>query len=97
MRVCPSIEGSAVPLIAHRICAEDCLRRQQENYHKCFRCMFRGKSADWQPPGPVTGNNVMTSPGARGVPTKVVEVPPPPARKRPERRRSAPRTATPAS
>jgi hypothetical protein len=59
--------------------------------------MFRGKSADWEPTGPIAGSNVMTAPGARGVPNKVVEVPQQRPRKRsPGRRRGSSRTATPA-
>lgn len=50
MRLCPSVEGSGSPLITHRIGAEVCLGRQDANFHKCHRCIYRGKSADWTPP-----------------------------------------------
>jgi len=52
MRLCPSVEGSASPLITHRIGAEACLARQATNFHKCHRCIFRGKAADWVPEEP---------------------------------------------
>jgi len=49
MRQCPTPEGgpgSARPLIAHRISVCDCAKRQQEHYHKCHGCVFRGAPAD---------------------------------------------------
>jgi hypothetical protein len=49
MRLCPSVEGSASPLITHRIGADVCLSRQATNFHKCHRCIYRGKAADWAP------------------------------------------------
>lgn len=50
MRLCPSVEGSASPLITHRIGADVCLSRQATNFHKCHRCIYRGQTADWQSP-----------------------------------------------
>ena len=52
MRLCPSVEGSASPLITHRIGAEVCLARQATNFHKCHRCVYRGEAADWAPDAP---------------------------------------------
>lgn len=49
MRLCPSVEGSASPLITHRIGADVCLARQATNFHKCHRCIYRGQAADWAP------------------------------------------------
>jgi hypothetical protein len=31
------------------ITAEICLSRQRAFYHKCHRCVFRGKCATWEP------------------------------------------------
>ncbi|MFT4514701.1 MAG: hypothetical protein ACI89X_005012 [Planctomycetota bacterium] len=52
MRLCPSVEGSASPLITHRIGADVCLARQATNFHKCHRCIYRGQAADWAPDEP---------------------------------------------
>lgn len=52
MRLCPTVEGSATPLITHRIGADVCQARQSSNYHKCHRCIYRGKSASWEPETP---------------------------------------------
>ena len=49
MRLCPSVEGSASPLITHRIGSDVCMARQRTFFHKCHRCIYRGKPADWQP------------------------------------------------
>lgn len=49
MRVCPTLEGNAIPLISHRIGEDQCMARQCGNYHKCHRCVFRGRPAGWQP------------------------------------------------
>ncbi|MFK7738976.1 MAG: hypothetical protein AB8H80_01540 [Planctomycetota bacterium] len=48
MRLCPSVESSAAPLITHRIGADVCLARQDNNFHKCHRCVYRGKAKDWE-------------------------------------------------
>jgi hypothetical protein len=34
-------------LITHRISAEDCQARQRSHFHKCHRCVYRGKASDW--------------------------------------------------
>lgn len=47
MRLCPTVEGSPSPLITHRIAAGVCLARQRTNFHKCHKCVYRGKAADW--------------------------------------------------
>lgn len=49
MRLCPTVEGSPSPLITHRIPADVCQARQGTNFHKCHRCIYRGKPVDWQP------------------------------------------------
>lgn len=49
MRLCPSVDSSASPLITHRIGADVCLSRQEANFHKCHRCIYRGQAASWQP------------------------------------------------
>lgn len=51
MRQCPTLEGESRPLIAHRIEASSCLARQRELYHKCHRCVYRGKPATYVHPG----------------------------------------------
>lgn len=78
MRDCPTVQASSIPLIVHRIAVDECMSRQSCNYHKCHRCVFRGKAAGWQPEG---GEAVLRSPasrtGEREVPSKTVEVPRP--------------------
>jgi hypothetical protein len=51
MRTCPSVEGSASPLITHRIGVETCMARQRTFFHKCHRCIYRGQPANWEPEG----------------------------------------------
>ena len=36
-------------LITHCIDPSTCVRRQSEFYHKCHRCVFRGKPVDFVP------------------------------------------------
>lgn len=50
MRLCPTVEGPASPLITHLIGVDVCMSRQRAFYHKCHRCQFRGKAANWEPP-----------------------------------------------
>ena len=58
MRLCPTVEGNATPLITHLIGVDVCLARQRGFYHKCHRCMYRGKPADWEPePGRTARRN----------------------------------------
>jgi hypothetical protein len=52
MRNCPSVDGSATPLITHRIDSDVCMARQRTFFHKCHRCIYRGKAADWEPAEP---------------------------------------------
>ncbi|MBL8737083.1 MAG: hypothetical protein JNL12_11690 [Planctomycetes bacterium] len=52
MRLCPTVEGSAAPLITHRISTDVCQTRQCANFHKCHRCIYRGKAASWEPEHP---------------------------------------------
>ncbi len=78
MRDCPTVHSTSMPLIIHRISAQDCMSRQSCHYHKCHRCMFRGKAAEWQPEEPaVSSQNGTTRVGERAVPTKIVEIPRP--------------------
>jgi hypothetical protein len=53
MRTCPSVEGTAPPLITHRIGVEVCMARQRTFFHKCHRCVYRGQPASWEPETPV--------------------------------------------
>lgn len=83
MRLCPSVEGSASPLITHRIGVDVCMARQRTFFHKCHRCIYRGQAADWEPAeAPLAMINVHAAeePGSAGV--KTVEVPRPPAERR---------------
>src|SRR5262245_19566056 len=85
MRDCPTVEGSSIPLIIHRIGVGDCLQRQSCNYHKCHRCIFRGKPATWVPSeNGVAGERPAAATGERAVPSRTVDV------QRPERRRRKP-------
>ena len=52
MRLCPTVEGTAAPLITHRISSDVCQTRQCANFHKCHRCIYRGKAASWEPANP---------------------------------------------
>lgn len=78
MRVCPTVDGPAQPLISHRIGVETCASRQQCNYHKCHRCLYRGKPAAWEPATVAADREIaasMTTVAARGVPANKVPVP----------------------
>ena len=59
MRQCPTPEGDGRPLIAHVIEPCSCLARQRELYHKCHRCIYRGKSAEWVAAPGVAGQRVV--------------------------------------
>ena len=50
MRQCPTLRGEERPLIAHSIANALCMERQREFYHKCHRCEFCGKAADFSLP-----------------------------------------------
>jgi hypothetical protein len=54
MRTCPTVQGSPSPLITHRIGVDVCLARQRTFFHKCHRCVYRGKPADWKADEPAT-------------------------------------------
>lgn len=75
-----------MPLIIHRITAQDCTSRQECHYHKCHRCIYRGKAASWEPEGSQV-QGVGSRVAERAVPTKIVEIP------RPEKAPSAPKKA----
>lgn len=49
MRLCPTVDSNATPLITHLIGADVCMSRQRGFYHKCHRCLYRGKAANWEP------------------------------------------------
>ena len=78
MRLCPSVEGSALPLITHRIGADVCLGRQGTNFHKCHRCIYRGQAADWQPEESPPALLVHVSEEPRPADVKKVVIPRPP-------------------
>lgn len=46
-RQCPTVVGKTTALITHMIEPQLCLKRQREYYHKCHRCAYRGKAADF--------------------------------------------------
>lgn len=80
MRLCPSVEGSAAPLITHRIGVDVCLARQATNFHKCHRCIYRGKAADWQSDRPEHAMvNVHAAEEVNQADIKRVEIPRPAA------------------
>ena len=35
------------PLIVHRISVPQCAQRQETGYHRCHRCVYRGRPLDW--------------------------------------------------
>lgn len=78
MRVCPTVDGSSPPLITHRIGAADCLSRQRCNYHKCHRCIYRGKDGLWVPSWIGQNGEPRPTVAARGVPTKTLPAKPGP-------------------
>lgn len=83
MRLCPSVDGSASPLITHRIGTDVCLSRQAGNFHKCHRCIYRGQAADWQPADEVSfGGNQAEDPSPRDVKKVVIPRPEPQEDKR---------------
>jgi hypothetical protein len=48
-------------LITHLIGVDVCMARQRGFYHKCHRCLYRGKPANWEPAttnGSVPSNGV---------------------------------------
>lgn len=46
-RQCPTLDGDSLSLITHRIEVDLCCHRQREHYHKCHRCVYRGKPVDF--------------------------------------------------
>ena len=48
MRHCPTLASDERPLIAQSIQSDLCMSRQRGFYHKCHRCVYRGKSADFR-------------------------------------------------
>ena len=45
MRACPTLVEGRRPLIAHLVTIASCESRQKGLYHKCHKCVFRGKPA----------------------------------------------------
>jgi len=67
-RLCPSVEGSASPLITHRIGVDVCQARQQAFFHKCHRCVYRGRSVTWEPdPVAILELQVPEAPASLGI------------------------------
>ncbi len=77
MRLFPSVEGSASPLITHRIGVDVCLARQGAHFHKCHRCIYRGQAADWEPANPPLAMVEVLAGSAGGGNLKPVEIPRP--------------------
>lgn len=75
MRLCPSVEGSASPLITHRIGTEVCMARQASHFHKCHRCIYRGQPASWEPETPPLAMvNVHAAEEPNDIEVKTVEI-----------------------
>lgn len=72
-RLCPSVEGSASPLITHRIGVDVCMARQRTFFHKCHRCVYRGQPANWEPSNAAVPV-VVLQPTGESVRTGVTEV-----------------------
>ena len=51
LRLCPTPRGEARTLITHHIGVDVCMARQRDFYHKCHRCVYRGKAASFVAPG----------------------------------------------
>jgi hypothetical protein len=106
MRTCPSVEGSASPLITHRIGVDVCMARQRTFFHKCHRCIYRGQPASWEPePSPMAMVNVHTAEEPVHADVRPLEIGPPervaasaaaaPAGKKPGRKPAARHAAQP--
>lgn len=63
-RVCPTLPGDQHALITHRIGVTMCQKRQREFYHRCHRCIYRGKAADfhYDPPPQMVGASAIVPP-----------------------------------
>lgn len=97
MRLCPTVEGSASPLITHRIGVDVCMARQGTFFHKCHRCIYRGQAASWEPEeSPLAMLNVHAAEEPVHADVKQVEIArPDPARtpaKKPKKGNSTPKT-----
>ena len=70
-RECPTLPGDSRSLIVHRIDTTLCMGRQREHYHKCHRCLYRGKPASY-----VAEERIQLMPVAEtGLPTTTLEIP----------------------
>lgn len=75
-RICPSVEGSTSPLITHRIGVDVCLAQQRTFFHKCHRCIYRGKAANWEPErAPQAALDLVTGEKASPAEVKQIELP----------------------
>ena len=73
MRQCPTLRGDERPLITHSIASCLCMERQRDFYHKCHRCEFGGKAADFTLPSTNGTNGAISS--AKQPADLVVEAP----------------------
>ncbi len=90
MRTCPFVEGSAPPLITHRIGVDVCMARQRTFFHKCHRCVYRGQPAAWEPEvAPLVMLDVHAGGQPHAVETGVREEPRPDAGRRAHEPRAA--------
>lgn len=75
LRDCPTLPGDSRSLITHRIEPSACLERQRQQYHKCYRCLYRGK-----PAGHVVETAVVLARAEElGIPTGFIDIPIPAA------------------
>lgn len=51
-RQCPTTDTVHPPLIAQNIGVGLCFSRQRQLYHKCHRCLYRGRPASFVPTRP---------------------------------------------
>ncbi|MEO0480011.1 MAG: hypothetical protein AAF196_11055 [Planctomycetota bacterium] len=43
LRQCPSLPGAEPSLFVHRIHSDQCQKRREQHFHRCFRCVHRGE------------------------------------------------------
>ncbi len=90
MRLCPSVEGSASPLITHRIGVDVCLARQVALYHKCHRCIYRDQAANWEPAeSPLGMVNMHSAEEPTHLDVRPLEIGPPPSKRAPSKKTAA--------
>jgi hypothetical protein len=69
-------------LITHRIGVDVCFARQRTFFHKCHRCIYRGKAASWEPDEPMMAMINLAPEESAIVGVKEVTLPLPSARKK---------------